>query len=45
MHSIDFRQLNVNENCSNFTQIAPANPSDTSHLTYHAQKEMLMQTT
>ena len=32
--SSNFRLLNVNENCSNLTQIASANPSDTSHPTY-----------
>ena len=31
-------QLNVTENCCNLTQIEPANPSDTSHPTYHSQK-------
>ena len=31
--SNNFRQLSINENCSNLTQIAPANPSNTSHPT------------
>ena len=31
-------QLSVNENCNNLIQIAPANPHDRSHPTYHAQK-------
>ena len=42
-NSNNFRQLSVNENCTNLTQIALANSSDTSHPTYHAKIEMLMQ--
>ena len=34
-----FRQLNVTKNCSNLTQIAPANTSDTLHHTYHNWKK------
>ena len=30
------RQFHVTENCSNLTQIAPANPGDMSHPAYHA---------
>ena len=37
-NSNKFRQLNVNENCSNFTQVVPANTSGLSHHTYHTQK-------
>ena len=37
-NSNNFRQLNDTENCSNLIQIAPANLSDTSYPTYHAQK-------
>ena len=37
-NSNNFRQWNVNENCSTITQIAPAYTSDMSHNTYHAQK-------
>ena len=37
-NSNKFRQLTVTENCSNLTQIAPENPSDTSHQKYYTQK-------
>ena len=37
-NSNNFRQLNVTANCSNLTQIAPANTNDTLHHTYHAWK-------
>ena len=37
-NSNNFRQLSINENCGNLTQIAPAKPSDTPHPTYHIQK-------
>ena len=30
--------MKYNETCSNLTQIAPANPGDTSHPTYHTKK-------
>ena len=36
--SNNFRMLSIIENSSNLIQIAPANPSDTSHLTYNVQK-------
>ena len=38
-----FRWENVAENFGNLIQMVPANARDTSHPTYHAQKEMLMQ--
>ena len=34
----NFRQLNINEMCSNITQIAPTSTGDTLHYMYHAQK-------
>ena len=37
-NSNNFRQLNVTENCSNFTQIAPANTGYILYYMYHAQK-------
>ena len=37
-HSINVKQLNVNEKCSNFTQVVPANTSDSLHYRYLAWK-------
>ena len=34
-----FGPLNVNEKCSIFIQLPPANTSDLSHHTYHIQKQ------
>ena len=34
----NFSQLNVTENCSNITQIAPVNTGDVSHHMHHTQK-------
>ena len=38
-NSINFGLLNINEKCSNFIQVAPANTSDSSQYTYHAWKQ------
>ena len=38
-NSNNFRQLNVTEKSSNLIQIAPANPCDMSHPTYHPKKK------
>ena len=38
-NSNNFSQLNITEHSSNFIQIAPANPGDTSHPTYNAKNK------
>ena len=37
-NSNNSRKLSVTETSNNLIQIAPVNPDDTSHLTYHARK-------
>ena len=43
-NSINFGMLNVNEKCSNFIQVAPANTGDSLQYIYMLKSEMMQNT-